>query len=129
MKLPLKKEKPMRMFGLLVLGLLVVGLFGFTLTFLWNWLMPDLFGLKEITVLQGFGLFALSKIIFGGFSGESNENRKTEKTYQANKVFTSNNDKLEKMNGDYEHVYDKWWTEKGETLFEQYVSEESENER
>ena len=36
---------------------------------LWNWLLPALFGLPRITLLQGFGLLALGRILFGGFGG------------------------------------------------------------
>lgn len=32
---------------------------------LWNWLMPELFGLTTITYWQAAGLLLLSKIIFG----------------------------------------------------------------
>ena len=34
---------------------------------LWNWLLPPLFGWPQITLLQGFGLLALCRILFGGF--------------------------------------------------------------
>ena len=34
---------------------------------LWNWLLPTLFGWKEITFWQAVGLLALSRILFGGF--------------------------------------------------------------
>ena len=36
---------------------------------LWNWLLPALFGLPEITLLQGFGLLALGRLLFGGWGG------------------------------------------------------------
>jgi hypothetical protein len=36
---------------------------------LWNWLLPPLFGWREITLLQGFGLLVLCRILFGGFGG------------------------------------------------------------
>lgn len=42
---------------------------GFGLMYLWNWLMPAIFGLKTITFLQALGLFLLSKILFG-FGGK-----------------------------------------------------------
>jgi hypothetical protein len=32
---------------------------------LWNWLAPDLFGWREITFWQAFGLLALCRILFG----------------------------------------------------------------
>src|ERR1700749_2372254 len=34
---------------------------------LWNWLMPEIFGLHVITWAQAFGLLLLSKILLGGF--------------------------------------------------------------
>lgn len=44
-------------------------LIGFVVMGLWNWLMPDLFGLTEITFWQALGLLILSKILFGGWKG------------------------------------------------------------
>lgn len=34
---------------------------------LWNWLLPPLFGVREITFWQALGLLALCRILFGGF--------------------------------------------------------------
>ena len=31
---------------------------------LWDWLMPTIFGLKEITLLQAWGLMALCGLLF-----------------------------------------------------------------
>ncbi|MDE3135454.1 MAG: hypothetical protein KGL59_02675 [Acidobacteriota bacterium] len=36
---------------------------------LWNWLLPTLFGWRQITFWQGVGLLALCRILFGGFCG------------------------------------------------------------
>jgi hypothetical protein len=33
---------------------------------LWNWLLPPLFGWRQITFWQAFGLLALCRILFGG---------------------------------------------------------------
>jgi hypothetical protein len=33
---------------------------------LWNWLLPPLFGWREITFWQALGLLALCRILFGG---------------------------------------------------------------
>ncbi len=41
--------------------------FGFVVKWLWNWLMPDVFGLRQITYWQAFGLLLLAKILFGRF--------------------------------------------------------------
>jgi hypothetical protein len=48
---------------------LIVFLGGGVVMLLWNWLLPPLFGLPEISLLQGFGLLALCRILFGGFGG------------------------------------------------------------
>jgi len=37
---------------------------------LWNWLMPELFGLTTITWSQAIGILILSKIIFGFGKGK-----------------------------------------------------------
>jgi hypothetical protein len=40
---------------------------GSLVKWLWNWLMPMLFGLPEVTFWQAVGILALSRILFGGF--------------------------------------------------------------
>ncbi|NTV11203.1 MAG: DUF3106 domain-containing protein [Zoogloea sp.] len=45
--------------GILAAGAVVMGL--------WNWLIPGLFGWKEIGFVQAIGLLVLSRILFGGF--------------------------------------------------------------
>lgn len=37
------------------------------LQWLWNALLPEILGVKSISYWQAFGLFILSKILFGGF--------------------------------------------------------------
>jgi hypothetical protein len=36
---------------------------------LWNWLTPSLFGWRQITFWEAFGLLTLCRILFGGVSG------------------------------------------------------------
>lgn len=36
---------------------------------LWNWLLPSLFGWRNISFWQAIGLLALCRILFGGVSG------------------------------------------------------------
>jgi hypothetical protein len=42
---------------------------------LWNWLLPPLFGWREITFWQALGLLVLSRILFGGFGGHGRNSR------------------------------------------------------
>jgi hypothetical protein len=46
---------------------IVVG--GEVVLHLWNWLLPALFGWRQITFWQAVGLLALCRILFGGVSG------------------------------------------------------------
>ncbi len=39
---------------------------GFVVQALWNWLMPGIFGLPELTYWQAWGLFILAHILLGG---------------------------------------------------------------
>jgi hypothetical protein len=59
---------PMKILAGIGLGILGVGLlflFGWVVMLLWNWLMPDIFGLKTLTYWKAWGLLALSCILFG----------------------------------------------------------------
>lgn len=44
--------------------------FGGLVMLLWNWLMPDIFGLPELSFWQAAGLLVLCKILLGGMGGE-----------------------------------------------------------
>ena len=60
---------------LLIVGLLMLAmiLFGGPLMVLWNWLMPTLFGLTEITFWQACGLQLLATILFKPTSLKTNK--------------------------------------------------------
>jgi hypothetical protein len=51
---------------------------------LWNWLMPPLFGWRQITFWQALGLLALCRILFGGFGshGRSNVRRRMASSWE-----------------------------------------------
>jgi hypothetical protein len=46
---------------------LFVAIGGALVQYLWNWLLPSLFGWPSITFWQALGLLALCRIFFGGF--------------------------------------------------------------
>ncbi len=65
-----------RMLGMLGLGAVVAGggiavalllsiILAVPTTFLWNWLMPEIFGLGRIGYLQALGLMALARLLIG----------------------------------------------------------------
>ena len=71
------------------LALLGIALFVFiggeTVKLLWNWLLPPLFGWREVRFWQALGLLALCRILFGGFgwhgSSRSNVRRRMEERW------------------------------------------------
>ena len=53
---------------LAILGMLLfIFIGGEIVLHLWNWLLPPLFGFRQITFWQAIGLLALCRILFGGF--------------------------------------------------------------
>lgn len=57
--------KALKIIKWIVLGALFIALVPYVVMLLWNWLMPELFGVPAITWLQSLGLLLLSKILFG----------------------------------------------------------------
>ncbi len=49
--------------------LVFVALGGIVVQQLWNWLVPPLVGLREITFWQALGILLLCRILFGGWGG------------------------------------------------------------
>jgi len=53
---------------LAILGMVIFSwIGGEVVMLLWNWLLPALFGWRQITFWQALGLLALCRILFGGF--------------------------------------------------------------
>lgn len=100
--------------------------FGFLIKLLWNWLMPELFGLKNISYWQGIGIFVLARLIFGSFGG-NNSNSKCENGKKKQKhSCDENEDTKEKYNST--RNYDKWWETEGKKAFDDYVEKKYNSE-
>ena len=66
---------------LAILGMLLFVFIGGELVLhLWNWLLPPLFGWRQVTFWQALGILALCRILFGGLGlhgpGRSNFRRR-----------------------------------------------------
>ncbi len=65
----------MKSLEILVLSIgteVLIGLIGgLPVLILWNWLMPEIFGLKSITFVQALGLSLLSSILFKSSSSSN----------------------------------------------------------
>jgi hypothetical protein len=73
---------------LAILGILLfITIGGQVVLQLWNWLLPPLFGWREITFWQALGMLVLCRILFGGTgwhgSGRSNIRRRIAERWEA----------------------------------------------
>lgn len=63
---------------------LVIAIGGEVVMQLWNWLLPELFGWRQITFWQAVGMLALCRILFGGLGthGRSHARRRVEERWE-----------------------------------------------
>jgi hypothetical protein len=80
---------------------------------LWNWLMPEIFGLTTLNYWQAVGLFILLKILIGGCGGFGNSGKSSSK-----KCDGKNNSKGEFSK--WKH-YDQFWKEEGNQAYEAFI--------
>ena len=77
-KTPLSRG--VRIAGMVILGIAAAAVFalvfGVLVMLLWNWLMPLIFGLPQITYWQAFGIIILAKLVFGTFGHGRHDHRK-----------------------------------------------------
>ena len=63
-----------------IAGIIAITIFiflgGKVVQLLWNWLMPLLFDLREVTFWQAVGILALSRILFGGLGMGGHRSRR-----------------------------------------------------
>ena len=109
--------------GWVILGAIGIGalaiLFGFVIMWLWNWLMPELFELPALTYWQAVGIFILFKILFGSSgSGSSDCKHSKSKKYSDSDCKKDSKGSFSK----WKH-YDKFWKEKGEQAYNEYVEQ------
>lgn len=147
-------KKVLMVIGFVILGVAVCILLGFVVMWLWNWLMPMIFSLTEITYWQAVGIFVLAKIFFGGIGGGSSDDSgshrkkrgpkgvirreiKAEFEKEFDKEFDKEYDKevskhessSEGSTEDYDELYEKWWTQKGEDSFKEYMNNTKDSEK
>jgi hypothetical protein len=95
--------------------------FGIVVKLLWNWLMPAIFGLGEISYWQAFGIVILSKLLFGAFGhrhkDHSNHFHKKFPDWKEDFCAERKNDEM--IEG-WRH-YKQYWREEGKAAFEEYL--------
>ncbi|MEO0572493.1 MAG: hypothetical protein AAF039_12370 [Bacteroidota bacterium] len=108
-------------FALFIIAMLF--LVGYIVMLLWNWLMPELFGLSAISYWQAFGILILAKIIFGfgGGNGPGKSHKKRRSQSKRTKSCTA----LRKDFSEWKH-YDEFWAKEGETAFKEFIKRKTE---
>ncbi len=72
-------EKILAGIGFAILGIGMLALLGWVVMLLWNWLMPDIFGLKQLNYWQAWGLLLLSTILFKGLGSNNSGSGRSER--------------------------------------------------
>jgi len=118
--------KVLRIIGMAFMGVVFAAgfalVFGLLVMWLWNWLMPRLFGLGEITYWQAFGVLLLAKIFFGGFGSHKRE--PSDHFYGR---FPSKRDHWidRKETGDRKQ-FRQFWKDEGEVKYQEYIRRKQE---
>ncbi|MBW1803712.1 MAG: hypothetical protein JRJ85_23640 [Deltaproteobacteria bacterium] len=128
-----RTRRVLRIIGMVFVGLVFVVLFalvfGFLVKWLWNALMPDLFGLKAITYWQAFGMVILAKLLFGAFGAHQHDRWGKE-----HPPFRRWHDHFRKPEEEpwsqksrhWKH-YKEYWQDEGKAAFEAYMGRKEEN--
>lgn len=118
----------LRFFGFIIMGAIVAAgfafIFGYFVMLLWNWLMPELFGLVAITFWKAVGIILLARFIFGGFKHSQNYPKSE---FYKMKFFNhwSEKSKKERKSNDWEY-FDDYWGDEGEKSYADYVERKKE---
>jgi hypothetical protein len=102
--------------------------FGIVVKLLWNWLMPAVFGLGEISYWQAFGLVLLSKLLFGAFGHrhKDHSNHFHKKFPDWKEDCCAEREEDEMIEG-WKH-YKQYWRDEGKAAFEDYLHRMKERE-
>lgn len=114
----MRGKSPGEIAGMIIFGTIFITglaiLLGFVIMWLWNWLMPMIFGLTTLTFWEAVGVFILFKILLGGCSGFGGKDKSSSKKSKCN-----NESKREFSK--WKH-YDNFWKEEGNIAYEAYVN-------
>jgi len=117
-----KAEKFFRCFFkvifMIIAAILFLLLFGYGFMLLWNWLMPDVFGLPILTYWKAVGILVMAKILFGSFEGKHSKKSSSKTPKKKFSTKMSGN-----CTGDFSkwEFYDEFWKEEGEKAFQNFI--------
>ena len=120
--------KAIKVVGLVLLGLIGVTalaiIFGIFVKFLWNALLPEIFGLPEIGYWQAVGMVVLAHIFFGAHNGPPHYERARKKK----KSVPAEGAEKYSLSREMELDYAEFWREEGREAFKTWMHKENGNE-
>lgn len=119
--------------GGVAMAVLLGFLFGWLVMWLWNTIMPQVFGLKVITYWQAFGLIILAKLFFGGHGWHGGHRNHRDRYRMWKKHWRRHKGDWDDWApaGDYSNwrYYDEYWKNEGKTAFEAYLAKNREEHK
>lgn len=106
----------------ILIGVVFAFLLGGLVMLLWNWLIPVIFGLPSINYFQGFGLFILGKLLFGGFHNPHHSKRAYPVHQRPPKNGVDENNWIPAEDYQNWKHYRQYWRERGKEDFQQYLN-------
>jgi len=89
---------------------------GYVVMLLWNWLMPEIFGLITVTYWQAVGIIIFAKLLLGSFGCHKSNNHEDRFHDRFKK-------KISKENLSQWKNYDRFWKEKGEQAYNDFLEQ------
>lgn len=110
----------------IVMGILAAAALSFItgvfIMLLWNWLMPQIFSLGEITFWQAFGLSLLSKLLLCGFGRMFPGMHKHDRRWRGYAKHWS-----KYRDWRFDDAYEQWWEKEGSENFENFMKKQKED--
>ncbi|MBN2224477.1 MAG: hypothetical protein JW765_07375 [Deltaproteobacteria bacterium] len=107
----------------------------FAVVWLWNWLMPGLFGLGPITYWQAFGLMVLARLVLGTIGPGSWGYRPYDKRtwgdrFKYHRYSCGDMHNGKDFNGTMKwwHNYKRFWRDEGKAAFDEYMKRATDEE-
>ena len=117
--------KAFKILFMIIAAIAFILLFGYGFMLLWNWLMPEVFGLTCLNYWQAVGILVMAKLLFGSFDGHnSKKDSKNRGKHFKNRM----RDTCKKDFSKWE-LYDEFWKEEGANAFEAYVNKNQEDKQ
>jgi hypothetical protein len=110
--------------GVIVLGAVVLGVFGYAVMWLWNHVLAAVLDVPSITFWQALGLFLLAKLFFGfggGTQGGAPKQAQHKRHREPATVATTD----ERLPTD--DLFKQYWRDEGKRAYEAYLASKRTN--